>query len=57
MASTEDLREELFAWIDERGAQMPLDAAVADFPDEAINRLPPTRRPSASSLLGGVAEP
>ena len=57
MASVELLREELLAWIDGRGAHIPFDAAVADFPDEAINRLPPTRRPSASSLLGGVAEP
>ena len=41
MASIEILRDELLAWIDGRGAHMPFDAAVADFPDEAINRLPP----------------
>jgi len=27
--------------IDGRGAHMPFDAAVADYPDEAINQLPP----------------
>ena len=41
MASIDLLREELLAWIDGRGAHMPFDAAVADLPDEAINRLPP----------------
>ncbi len=41
MASIDILREELLAWIDGRGAHMPFDAAVADFPDEAINRRPP----------------
>jgi len=41
MASIEIVRDELLALIDGRGAHMPFDAAVADFPDEAINRLPP----------------
>lgn len=41
MASIDILRDELLALIDGRGAHMPFDAAVADFPDEAINRLPP----------------
>ncbi len=35
------LREQLLALVDGHGAHMPLDAAVADFPDDAINRLPP----------------
>jgi hypothetical protein len=35
------LREQLLALIDGRGAHMPFDAAVAEFPDDAINRLPP----------------
>lgn len=39
--SLEILRDELLAWIDGRGAHMPFDAAVADFPDEAINRRAP----------------
>lgn len=41
MAATDILREELLALIDGRGAHLPFDAAVADFPDDAINRLPP----------------
>ncbi len=41
MADNDILREQLLALIDGRGAHMPLDAAVADFPDDAINRLPP----------------
>ena len=41
MASIDLLRDELLAWVDGRGAHMPFEAAVADFPDEAINRLPP----------------
>ena len=41
MASIEIVRDELLALIDGRGAHMPFDAAFADFPDEAINRLPP----------------
>jgi DinB superfamily len=41
MASIDILRDELLALIDGQGAHMPFDAAVADFPDEAINRLPP----------------
>ena len=35
------LRKELITLIDGRGAHMPFEEAVADFPDEAINRLPP----------------
>ena len=41
MAATDILREELLVLIDGRGAHLPFDAAVADFPDDAINRLPP----------------
>ena len=35
------LREELLALLDGIGARMPFDEAVADFPDDAINRRPP----------------
>jgi DinB superfamily len=35
------LREQLLAIVDGHGAHMPFDEAVADFPAEAINRLPP----------------
>jgi hypothetical protein len=35
------LREQLIALIDGRGAHMPFEAAVADFPDDAMNRQPP----------------
>ena len=35
------LRKELIELLDGVGAHMPFDAAVADFPDEAINRRPP----------------
>jgi hypothetical protein len=41
MAAGDILREQLLALIDGHGAHMPFDAAVADFPDEGINRLPP----------------
>jgi hypothetical protein len=41
MATSDILREELLALIDGYGAHQPFDAAVADFPDDAINRLPP----------------
>ena len=41
MAATDILREQLLALIDGHGAHMPFDAAVADFPDDAINRMPP----------------
>jgi hypothetical protein len=41
MADGDILREQLLALIDGYGAHMPFDAAVADFPDEAINRMPP----------------
>jgi len=41
MPSNDTLREQLLALIDGHGAHMPFDAAVADFPDDAINRLPP----------------
>jgi hypothetical protein len=36
--ATDILREQLLALIDGHGAHMPFDAAVADFPDGAINR-------------------
>jgi len=41
MAASDILREQLLALIDGHGAHLPFDAAVADFPDDAINRLPP----------------
>ena len=41
MAGSDVLREQLLALLDGRGAHMPFDAAVADFPDDAINRRPP----------------
>ena len=41
MTESDVLREQLLALIDGRGAHMPFEAAVADFPAEAINRLPP----------------
>lgn len=41
MATRDVVRDELLALIEGQGAHMPFDAAVADFPDEAINRLPP----------------
>jgi hypothetical protein len=41
MAESDILREELIALIDGHGAHMPFDEAVADFPEDAINRRPP----------------
>ena len=41
MAGSDVLREELLALLDGHGAHMPFDAAVADFPGDAINRRPP----------------
>ena len=41
MAASDILREELLALIDGSDARMPFDAAVADFPEEAINTFPP----------------
>src|ERR1039457_3670144 len=41
MVTGDILRDELLALIDGHGAHLPFDAAVADFPDDAINRLPP----------------
>jgi hypothetical protein len=41
MAASDILREQLLALIDGHGAHLPFDAAVGDFPDDAINRLPP----------------
>ena len=41
MANDDVLRGELLTLIDGRGAHMPFDSAVADFPIEAINRRPP----------------
>ena len=41
MAATDILRKQLLELIDGRGAHMPFDAAVKDFPDDAINRRPP----------------
>jgi hypothetical protein len=39
--TTDPLRTQLAALLDGVGAHMPFDEAVADFPDEAINRRPP----------------
>jgi DinB superfamily len=39
--TTDPAREQLLALLDGRGAHMPFEAAVADFPDTAINALPP----------------
>jgi hypothetical protein len=41
MAGSDILREQLLALIDGHGAHMPFDAAVAAFPEDAINRRPP----------------
>ena len=41
MTANEIVREQLLALVDGTGAHMPFDAAVADFPLEAINRRPP----------------
>jgi hypothetical protein len=41
MADSDVLPEQLLALLDGHGAHMPFDAAVADFPDDAINRRPP----------------
>ena len=38
---TDRLRRQLTAFLDGVGARMPFDEAVADFPDTAINALPP----------------
>jgi hypothetical protein len=39
--SRDDLRRELLEMLAGHGAHMPLDEAVADFPDDAINARPP----------------
>lgn len=39
--TSDHLREQLLAIIDGHGAHMPFDAAVADFPPEAMNVRPP----------------
>jgi hypothetical protein len=41
MTDIDILREQLIELIDGHGAHMPFDDAVAGFPDDAINRLPP----------------
>jgi len=41
MTDSEILRMELIALIDGLGARMPFEDAVADFPPDAMNRLPP----------------
>ena len=41
MTAGDILREQLLALIDGRGAHLPFDAAVADFPADAINQRPP----------------
>jgi DinB superfamily len=39
--ASEASREQLLALLDGRGAHMPFEAAVADFPEAAMNALPP----------------
>jgi alkylation response protein AidB-like acyl-CoA dehydrogenase len=51
MAASDILRDELLALIDGQGAHMPFDAAVEDFPDDAINRRPPNVSYTAWHLL------
>ena len=41
MSATDVLRKQLLELIDGRGAHISFDAAVAHFPDDAINRRPP----------------
>ncbi len=41
MTATETLREQLLELIDARGAHMPFDVAVQDFPPDGINGRPP----------------
>jgi len=41
MDASDILRKELLTLIDGRGAHMPFDVAVSEFPDDAINRQPP----------------
>jgi hypothetical protein len=41
MIDNDTLRSELVELLDGLGAHMPFEAAVADFPDDAINRRPP----------------
>jgi hypothetical protein len=38
---TDAFRDQLLALLDGQGARMPFDAAVADFPPDAINAFPP----------------
>jgi alkylation response protein AidB-like acyl-CoA dehydrogenase len=47
----EQVRAQLLEFIDARGAHMPFDAAVGDFPDEAINRRAPNVSYSPWHLL------
>jgi len=41
MSTVDILREQLLELLDGQGAHMPFEAAVAAFPDDAINRRPP----------------
>jgi len=41
MNDSDTLRQQMLELVDGRGAHMPFDAAVADFPAEAINGRPP----------------
>jgi DinB superfamily len=41
MTATDILREQLLELIDARGAHMPFDVAVRDFPEDGINGRPP----------------
>ena len=44
MAASDILREQLLALIDGLDSRMPFEAAVADFPEEAINTFRPMCR-------------
>jgi hypothetical protein len=41
VTALDPVRRQLLQLLDGSGAHMPFEEAVADFPDEAINRLPP----------------
>src|ERR687884_47243 len=50
----QQLREQLAELLDGLGAHMPFEEAVADFPDEAINRRAPNVDYSPSQVLEHV---
>ena len=54
MPATDILRMQLLELLDARGAHLPFDAAVMDFPDEAINRRPPNLQYTPWHLLENI---